>query len=211
MRPRRFCRGELEVREAGKHTVGRASMRPRRFCRGEARAGARSPSPRASFNEAPAILPGRGRAKPCHFGEGWHGFNEAPAILPGRDELRVELHQSFGTASMRPRRFCRGEPEWTTSFSVASMKRFNEAPAILPGRGPRFQVAELWHVPCRFARAAWGESCPRWPAARSGLRIVKERRISQCVTASRAVPGGPRAPECSQTGRQAPRHLAIRL
>lgn len=88
---------------------------------------------------------------------------------------------------------------------------FNEAPAIPPGRGHGSQGAELWHVSCRFASAAPGEPCPKRPTGRPSLRIVKERHVSQCVAAPRALPGNPRALECSQTGRQVRRRLARRL
>ena len=110
-----------------------ASMRPRRFCRGEAARSASVRSRSTCFNEAPAILPGRARPKPARrrsprrFNEApailpgrapsrrsWaasdgYCFNEAPAILPGRVPDRRRRDPQLVEASMRPRRFCRGE------------------------------------------------------------------------------------------------------
>ena len=60
-------------------------------------------------------------------------FNEAPAILPGKGASAGVVYPPESTASMRPRRFCRGK-------RMAGMRPgnarggFNEAPAILPGK-----------------------------------------------------------------------------
>ena len=185
-------------------------MRPRRFRRGETRASSPPVDVRSGFNEAPAIPPGRARGRgvewypsitasmrPRRFRRGelarlpgrfavHLSFNEAPAIPPGRASSGCSTAKARHDASMRPRRFRRGER-------------------------PGSQGAELWHVSCRFASAAPGEPCPKRPTGRPSLRIVKERHVSQCVTAPRALPGNPRALECSQTGRQVRRRLARRL
>ena len=109
MRPRRFCRGERD-RVAVQPIAIAASMRPRRFCRGEPRPGRRRRRGRSGFNEAPAILPGRGRCKSTPRSGRRSSFNEAPAILPGRGRPGDPAHFADPPeASMRPRRFCRGE------------------------------------------------------------------------------------------------------
>ena len=62
------------------------------------------------------------------------GFNEAPAILPGKEALGFFPGNHPETASMRPRRFCRGK-RTRTECSRRARAGFNEAPAILPGKG----------------------------------------------------------------------------
>ena len=134
-------------------------MRPRRVCRGNwgrHRGGYRT---NPGFNEAPACLPGKWRAR-------WRGstrrrrcFNEAPACLPGKCLDRVVLDRAAVEASMRPRRVCRGNvgegEDFVAGEEPASMRPrrvcrgnprgsrtcrpgptsgFNEAPACLPGK-----------------------------------------------------------------------------
>ena len=136
MRPRRFCRGKQIARfwailggdsfnEAPAILPGKAasacqpdsarerdaSMRPRRFCRGKPSSAATTARPTHCFNEAPAILPGKASDANIVHGSGIESFNEAPAILPGKAAVARGGRDRFHSASMRPRRFCRGKPE----------------------------------------------------------------------------------------------------
>ena len=135
MRPRRFRRGEATSPCVRPPKAPNASMRPRRFRRGEGSGSVRwALNTSRRFNEAPAIPPGRGplptlRSTPVPrcFNEApaippgracrrdprrspATSFNEAPAIPPGRDPRPDGSTLPRRTASMRPRRFRRGEP-----------------------------------------------------------------------------------------------------
>ena len=57
MRPRQICRG-IEAAHVGDRGLSQASMRPRQICRGILSTCGTSPTPGASFNEAPTDLPG---------------------------------------------------------------------------------------------------------------------------------------------------------
>jgi hypothetical protein len=86
-----------------------------------------------SFNEAPALSPGKTcTSSHCQVGSPGR-FNEAPALAPGKRHRgahprRLELH-----ASMRPRRCHRGKRRCSTR-STNTTRRFNEAPALSPGK-----------------------------------------------------------------------------
>ena len=109
-------------------------MRPRRFRRGESPLSVAVSAPSsAGFNEAPAIPPGRER-----FGQVVSGQGRAASMRPRRfrrGERRRRVPQTEQrSASMRPRRFRRGEVVLQHPRDPAR-ERFNEAPAIPPGRG----------------------------------------------------------------------------
>ena len=137
-----------------------ASMRPRHVCRGKAHRTEARLRCSASFNEAPACLPGKARPDHLHLGPldasmrprhvcrgkrqrrsgGWiahPGFNEAPACLPGKGSASPFAISPQTTASMRPRHVCRGKAK-PTATGAGSGSRFNEAPACLPGKDPVF-------------------------------------------------------------------------
>ena len=136
-------------------------MRPRRCRRGKAGQPLSHYGDQRSFNEAPALPPGKGllgrpppRPSSC-------GFNEAPALPPGKGQHEAG-HASLGLqASMRPRRCRRGKvglgifhPDAAKRASMRprrcrrgkarasapaawSAPGFNEAPALPPGKGVR--------------------------------------------------------------------------
>ena len=86
-----------------------------------------------SFNEAPAILPGKAASTARSDAPTPERFNEAPAILPGKALMSLQRGRRGIAASMRPRRFCRGKRSGQLRLGL-KFGSFNEAPAILPGK-----------------------------------------------------------------------------
>ena len=162
MRPRQVCRGKARpgperAGEAGRRfneapaslpgkapgrrlpaptTARAASMRPRQVCRGKPdRRPERHPGRDAGFNEAPASLPGKGRAGVRRGGP------LGGASMRPRQVCRGKLAPRVGAvhappASMRPRQVCRGKSPGPT-IGPTGWSCFNEAPASLPGKAIR--------------------------------------------------------------------------
>ena len=170
-------------------------MRPRQVCRGKPGLLGAYERPSASFNEAPASLPGKAQNQPilsawsaaasmrprqvcrgkpslrAHERAGALGFNEAPASLPGKDRARPERRVDVRGASMRPRQVCRGKRERRATRCCSTGGRFNEAPASLPGK-----VAPPSHPQC--LDMCFNEAPASLPGKGGRLQLSRVQKIT---------------------------------
>jgi hypothetical protein len=168
-----------------------ASMRPRHYCPGERPAPAFRRTGCRCFNEAQALLPGRGGAQARRGGGDRLASMRPRHYCPGEPvPAQAPPHAGSNWASMRPRHYCPGEPASWWLSAAGRARCFNEAQALLPGRGPRSGPSRCPDVSVASMRPRHycpGESPCRNPLKLNGnsasFRAGRER-VEKCATAS---------------------------
>ena len=138
------------------------------------------PSP-GCFNEAPAIPPGRARC-PANNRRGASASMRPRRFRRGEVYIIAPECQYLFAASMRPRRFRRGERKSRPSRRSRSRRGFNEAPAIPPGRG-RKTIAK------RLRRKCFNEA-PAIPPGRARSNLQSRRQLRSSFNEAPAIPPG---------------------